>query len=311
MKFGFCLPHDGELSKPEKLTELSHHAERLDFERLIEPSDHLVMPNKIDAIYPYSPSGDYADTREDLDQLTTLAFVAAKTEKIRLMTGISVIPYRSPFSLANSFATLDHLSNGRLDIGAGVGWMKQEFDLLHVPYDQRGEIMDEYLKILKVIWSENNPRFSGKYFQFSDVHFSPKVVQKPHPPIWVGGESPRAIRRAATLGDGWLPIDVNTRFPLLTTSQMADSIARLRNEMEKAGRRPDEVRIGYLSQSFEMNENPVETRLLAGKPQKIVSDIEKLAALGISFIGLNFLREDLEKSTDYAERFAEEVMKDL
>ena len=192
MRFGYCLPHDGELSKPDNLAELARHAESLGFDTLVEPSDHIVMPNKIKTTYPYSTSGEYTDTTEDLDQATTLSFVAAKTEKIRLMTGIAVIPYRNPLALANSLATLDYLSKGRLDVGAGVGWMKEEFDLLHVPYESRGEIMDEYLRILKVIWSSGKiPHFSGKYFQFSDVHFSPKVVQRPHPPIWIGGESPR------------------------------------------------------------------------------------------------------------------------
>src|SRR5579871_1250633 len=125
MRFGFCLPHDGELSKPENLTELAQFAERLGFDTLVEPSDHIVMPNKIRTTYPYSTSGEYTDTTEDLDQATALSFVAAKTEKIRLMTGIAVIPYRNPLGVANALATVDYLSDGRLDIGAGVGWMKE------------------------------------------------------------------------------------------------------------------------------------------------------------------------------------------
>src|ERR1700731_3480859 len=157
LKFGFCLPHDGELSTPDNLAELARHAERLGFDTLVEPSDHIVMPDKIKTTYPYSASGEYTDTTEDLDQATTLSFVAAKTDKIRLMTGIAVIPYRNPLALANSLATVDYLSGGRLDVGAGLGWMKQEFDLLRVPYEERGEIMDEYLRILKVIWSEKSP----------------------------------------------------------------------------------------------------------------------------------------------------------
>jgi len=290
------------------MTELSQHAERLGFDTLVEPSDHLVMPDNIATTYPYSISGDYTDTREDLDQLTTLSFVGAKTEKIRLMTGISVIPYRSPLALANSFATVDYLSNGRLDIGAGVGWMKEEFDLLRIPYEERGEIMDESIKILKAIWSEKNPVFSGRYYQFKDVHFSPKVVQKPYPPIWIGGESPRAIRRAAELGDGWFPIDSNEKFPLTSIEQLSDSIARLRNQVKKAGRKLDDVKIGYLPQNLELNEHPSSIGLFSGDSRRIVANVKELEELGVSFVAISLLRDSLEKTKDYTQKFATEVM---
>jgi probable F420-dependent oxidoreductase len=311
LKFGYCLPHDGELSRPDNMIELATHAEKLGFDTLVEPSDHIVMPNKINTTYPYSTSGEYTDTTEDLDQSTTLSFVAARTEKIRLMTGIAVIPYRNPLAMANTFATVDYLSKGRLDVGAGVGWMKDEFDLLRVPFDQRGEIMDESLRIFKVIWSEKNPSFSGKYFQFSNVHFSPKVVQKPHPPIWVGGESPRAIRRVAELGNGWLPIDSNPTFPLSNSSEMAEAIARLKQQIRKAGRNPDDVRIGYLPQNFELNDLQDSKKLFVGNSRKIIADIKEFENLGVSFLALGFLRENLEKTKAYSEKFAREVLSKL
>jgi probable F420-dependent oxidoreductase len=309
LRFGFCLPHDGELSKPDNLAELSRHAERVGFDTLVEPSDHIVMPNKIKTTYPYSTSGEYTDTTEDLDQATTLSFVAAKTEKIRLMTGIAVIPYRNPLVFSNSLATIDYLSKGRLEIGAGVGWMKEEFDLLHVPYDQRGEIMDEYLRILQIIWSEKVPHFSGKYFQFSDVHFSPKVVQQPHPPIWIGGESPRALRRAAELGNGWFPIDCNPRFPLSEVGQMRDAITKLRRKILKAGRQTGDVRIGYQASNFEMTDDFArKSKTFVGPPQKIASDIREFESLGVSFLAFSFLRDTVEKTKAYSERFANEVL---
>jgi probable F420-dependent oxidoreductase len=308
LKFGFCLPHDGELSKPENLTELSRHAEKLGFDSLVEPSDHLIMPNKIRTTYPYSTSGEYTDTTDDLDQSTTLSFVAAKTEKIRLMTGIAVIPYRNPIAMANTFATIDYLSNGRLDVGAGVGWMKEEFGLLKVPYEERGAIMDENLRIFKVIWSKDKPSFSGKYFQFDDVHFSPKVVQKPHPPLWIGGESPPAIRRAATLGDGWVPIDCNPTFPLNSVPLFEKSIDKLKEEIKKAGRKIEEVKIGYIPQNFELNENTRNSGLLIGSAKKISSDISELEKIGVGFIAISFLRENLESTMNYTERFAREII---
>jgi len=309
MKFGFCLPHDGELSQPGNLTELGQHAEKLGFHTLIEPSDHLVMPRQIATTYPYSTSGDYTDSRSDLDQATTLSFVAARTNKIRLMTGIAVIPYRSPISWANTLATVDYLSGGRLDIGAGVGWMKEEFDILRVPFAQRGEIMDEYLGVMKKIWTEANPTFKGKYFQFSDASFSPTVLQKPHPPIWIGGESTRAIRRAAELGDGWFPIDGNPKFPLSRAHQLEEGILRLKAQVEKAGRKADDVKVGFLSQSFQMSNESAEGReLLVGDPGKIVADIEKMEKLGVSFIGLSFLGDTVESTKKYSEEFVREIL---
>ena len=311
MRFGFCLPHDGELSLPQNLKELARFAERLGFDTLVEPSDHLVMPDRIKTTYPYSTSGEYTDTTEDLDQATTLAFVSAHTDRIRLMTGICVVPYRNPMALANTFATIDHLSGGRLDFGAGTGWMKDEFDLLNVSYDERGTIMDESLRILKIIWSEKKPSFSGKYYHFQDVHFSPKVIQKPHPPIWVGGESPRAIRRAAELGNGWFPIDCNPTFPLMTLEQVKSGIARFHRQVEKAGRGPADLKVGYIAQNFEINDNTSDSRIFAGAPRKILDTIREMEHLSVSFIAISLLRENLEATKKYTERFASEVMRKL
>src|SRR5438128_557870 len=145
MRFGFCLPHSGKLASPENLTTLANHAEKLGFDTLVESSDHIVVPEKIDAVYPYSTTGKYTDSKEDLEQYTTLAYVAAKTYEIRLMTGVTVVPYRNPLVAAKMLATVDFLSNGRLTVGVGVGWMEEEFDILKVPYNQRGDIADEYI----------------------------------------------------------------------------------------------------------------------------------------------------------------------
>ncbi|HYB03722.1 MAG TPA: LLM class flavin-dependent oxidoreductase, partial [Nitrososphaerales archaeon] len=179
----------------------------------------------------------------------------------------------------------------------------------NVPYEERGEIMDENLRIMKNIWSEKNPSFSGKYFHFKDVHFSPKVVQKPHPPIWIGGESPRAIRRAAELGNGWFPIDCNPTFPLMTVDQMKMGIASLRAQIRKAGRKPEEVKVGYIAQNFELKDRRDDRRLFAGDSLKIIEAIQEFEKLGISFLAINFLRENTEATKKYSERFATDVMR--
>ncbi len=143
------------------------------------------------------------------DPLPALAYVAAVTKRVRLLTHILVVPYRHPIVVAKSYAILDILSKGRLVLGVGVGHMRGEFEVLGVPYEARGPITDEYLQVIRDCWTKKEVAFQGKYVSFPPSIVSPKPVQKPHPPIWVGGNSKRAVRRAVDLGDGWVPWSVS------------------------------------------------------------------------------------------------------
>jgi probable F420-dependent oxidoreductase len=135
--------------------------------------------------------------------MVALGYLAGQTRWVRLGTSITVVPMRNPVVTAKQIASADYLSCGRVIFGVGVGWMAEEFALLGESFRDRGRRMDEYLALMKVLWTEANPDFAGQYFQVRDCGFSPKPVQTPHVPIWVGGESPAALRRAARLGDGW------------------------------------------------------------------------------------------------------------
>ena len=202
IEFGFGIPSGGPMANPEDIATLARRGEELGF-GFLGVSDHVVMPNSIRSRYPYSPVGKYSGAGEYLEPLTLLSFVAVHTSRVRLAPSVLVLPYRGAVLTAKILASIDVLSNGRLILGCGVGWMREEFELLgSPPYDERGAVADEYLRAFKVLWTSDSPTFSGKYVNFSDLGFVPRPVQKPHPPIWVGGESPPALARASNTDIG-------------------------------------------------------------------------------------------------------------
>jgi probable F420-dependent oxidoreductase len=159
-----------------------------------------------------------------------LAFLAAATEKPRLGFSVLIVPYRNPYDVARRVATLDVLSGGRMILGVGVGWMEEEFQLLGIPFHERAQRTREYIAVMKAVWTQENPRFDGQFIKLDrDVNMLPLPLQKPHPPIWVGGETMSAMRRVVEFGDGW-------HIALLTTEQIRSLYERLRSAMDKAGR---------------------------------------------------------------------------
>jgi probable F420-dependent oxidoreductase len=204
MEFGAHIFGVGALADPVALGEVARLAEATGYHSVFL-ADHVLVPRGLASKYPYTQDGSFPfDPEKDwLDPLVALGYLAGQTQSIRLGTSIIVVPMRHPIVTAKQIATADHLSGGRVIFGAGVGWMAEEFTLLGEPFHERGRRMDEYLELMKVLWTEDNPQFEGKYFQVADCSFAPKPVQKPHVPLWVGGESPAALRRAARLGDGW------------------------------------------------------------------------------------------------------------
>src|ERR1700722_1440196 len=194
MKIGLGLASSGELAKPQNLAKFAERAEDLGFHALFM-SDHIVIPPKIESDYPYNEAG-FDEPMETLELITTLAYVAAITRKIELMTAVLVAPYRNPVLTAKMLANVDILSGGRLIVGLGVGWMEEEFRALNVPFENRGRLVDEYVKVFRELWSSDTPQFSGDFVEFENVSLLPKPSQRRGPPIWVGGESPPALRRA-------------------------------------------------------------------------------------------------------------------
>src|SRR5580700_6447095 len=238
MHFGFNLPISGPLAAPEIVARIAREGEALGYDYLTI-TDHVVLPDTAEPGYPYSESGAFfsTDTFYRHEQLTTAAWLAAVTTKLRLVLAVMVVPHRPAVLAAKMLATIDVLSGGRLTVGIGAGWLKAEFDaVVTTPFAERGAVTDEYIDAFRLLWTERAPRFAGRYTRFENIAFEPKPIQKPHPPIWVGGESGPALRRAARIGDAWYPIGSNNQHLLDTLPRLTAGIARLRRTTTEAGR---------------------------------------------------------------------------
>lgn len=192
MKLGICLPHYGRSIEPSRLIQVAARAEEVGLDS-VWVTDHVVVPRDVSLIY-----------RDDmLDPLAVLPWLAGVTERIALGTSVIVAPYRSPLPVAKLLASVDVLSGGRLIVGVAVGWLEGEFEALGVPFRERGRRTDEAIELFRTVWTEEYPTISTNHHQLTDVKASPMPLQKPRPPILVGGSSEAALRRAARLGDGW------------------------------------------------------------------------------------------------------------
>src|SRR2546428_8970145 len=239
MDFGLHLPASSSDVKSEDLIRFARQAEALGF-YCITVADHIVVPKNISIPYPYTVDGKYPGTGYHLETLTTMSFLAGATQRIRFLTSVMIAPYRNPVITAKMLASLDVLSRGRVIVGLGVGWMKEEFENLKAPaYAERGRVTDEYIKAFRELWTSEHPSFDGKYYSFSNIIFLPKPVQKPTIPIWIGGHSKQAIRRAARLGDGWHPIGGVPTIPL-EPEEVRKDLQMLAEYAQTAGREPEQ-----------------------------------------------------------------------
>ena len=247
MQFGFGAPVSGPLSMPDNLARIAVEGEAMGYD-YATISDHVVIPRDIEARYPYSDTGEFPSrARGDRhEQLAAVAFIAGKTSRLRLVTSVTVVPHRPAVLQAKMLATIDVLSNGRLTFGIGAGWMQEEFATLGVPpFPERGAVTDEYLDAFVELWTKDDPRYEGRHVKFANVWFEPKPVQKPHPPIWVGGESGPALRRTARIGDAWYPIGTNPQHRLDSMKRFQGGVDRLRRLTREAGRDPAKMGVAY------------------------------------------------------------------
>lgn len=294
MSFGCNVPVFGPLATPENMMSLARRADELGFDHLWV-SDHIVLPNQIAPRYPYDPTG-VPPFMANADQpwcepLTALSFLASCTQRIKLGTTVLVVPYREPVLTAKMVATLDYMSGGRVILGVGVGWMEEEFNILGLDtFHERGKVTDEYLRIYKELWTQEDPSFQGTYAQFSGIKFYPKPVQEPHPPIWVGGNTVPALRRAARLGDGWLPTGAE-----MDLETMAGHIQRLRDMTEQAGRPRDEVDV---AKSMPRGDASAE---------EFSAQIRSYQQIGVKHFMINMGSESRDQVLDGMEHFATEV----
>ncbi len=314
MQYGFGAPVSGSLARPENLARIAVEGEAAGYD-YATISDHVVIPRDIEARYPYSDTGEFPGrSRGDRhEQLTAVAFIAGKTSRLRLVTSVTVVPHRPAVLQAKMLATIDVLSNGRLTFGIGAGWMKEEFAALGAPpFAERGAVTDEYVTACRELWTKDDPRFEGKYVKFSDVLFEPKPVQKPHPPIWVGGESGPALRRTARLGDGWYPIGTNPQHRLDSMKRFATGVERLRRLTREAGRDPSQVALAYRitswGKSLPARADDGERRLFSGDTADIVADLRAFRDFGVGHVDFNFEGATADEMIANMRRFREDVL---
>jgi probable F420-dependent oxidoreductase len=252
MNFGFYLPTRGHTATPEALETLVAHGEALGFQSVMI-ADHVVFPTKVHSKYPYTVSGAFPGHGDALEQLTLMAFLAGITERLRLVTSVMILPYRNPVLTAKMLATVDVLSRGRVTVGVGVGWLREEFEALHTPdFDQRGAVSNEYLQILKTLWTQDPADFAGQFYQFKGLRCLPHPLQKPHPPLWIGGHSRPALRRVAKYGDGWHPVGANPAVPL-RPHELQSALEDLKRLVEAEGRDPATVTISFKAPLYDIS----------------------------------------------------------
>jgi probable F420-dependent oxidoreductase len=320
MDFGFSLPPRGPMATPENIAKLAQQGEAMGF-GILAVTDHIIFPKTIRSAYPGGVGGQYYATEESqgeyLEALALLSFLAGITSSAKLLTAVMVLPNRPPVLTAKTLATIDVLSKGRVIVGCGVGWMREEYDVLgSPPFDKRGAVCNEYIQAFRELWTQDNPTFEGTYCRFSDIEFAPKPVQKPYPPIWTGGESPGALRRAGRLADGWYPFTQDVSVPLVTPEQFAACAARVRQHAREAGRDPDSLDLAYGAGAYndqEAQKLPDGTRRpLTGSPVQIVDDIKRFADVGIRRMLLPMVVRrpgvTVQQSLERMERFATKVM---
>jgi probable F420-dependent oxidoreductase len=314
MQIGFNLPISGPLAEPAIVTRLAQAGEALGYDYLTL-TDHIVLPNLKVPGYPYSESGEFFGEGPERrhDQLTAAAFVAAQTRQIRLVLAVMVVPYRPAVLAAKMLATIDVLSGGRLTLGIGAGWLEREFAALAAPnFAARGAVTDEYIRAFRNLWTEGAPRFAGDWVEFDGISFEPKPAQKPHLPIWVGGESGPALRRAARLGDAWYPIGSNKRHLLDTLPRYRAGIERLYRYAAEAGRDAADIALAYrvkrYGEALPAKGSDGERRLFSGSTADIAADFRVLRDLGVSAVDIDFERPDAEAAIAEMRRFREVVI---
>ena len=301
MEFGCHLPMFGSMATRENVLTFARRMEALGFGSLWV-SDHVAIPYAIRSRYPYREDGEFpwAPNANWLEALTTLALVAGVTERVKLGTAVLVLPLQHPVLAAKMLASLDHLSNGRVILGAGVGWMEEEIALLGAPFSARGAWSDEAIRIMRLCWSEERASYAGRFFTFDAIGCFPQPVKR-HIPILIGGHTPRALRRVAELGDGW-----HAAFPAV--ERLEEALRLLREACEKAGRPFEEVAITLRAGVAIRKDASPDRRPMTGTPEEIVSDIRRYKALGVTTLVLESRQRDLDDMIRIHETIARDIL---
>jgi len=309
MRYGFYLPTRGPTATRDGILSLAREGERLGLHSAMI-ADHIVFPVESESIYPYTVDGKHPSVGDALETFSILGVVAGATERLRLVTSVLVLPYRNPVLTAKMVTSLDVLSGGRVTLGVGTGWLKEEFEALGSPdFARRGAVTDEWIVIFKQLWSQSPASFDGRFYRYADIRCEPFPVQKPHPPIWVGGHSPAALRRTARHGDGWHPVGGVAASPL-PPEEMRAHLETLKRLTEAEGRDFSALTISYKAALYDTGVPLPDgsRRPFSGAPHDIAEDIHVFAGLGVHELIFDFRGQSIAESVERLQRFAAEVM---
>jgi probable F420-dependent oxidoreductase len=333
MKFGLFF--NPAFTSKQSVVRLVQRAEAIGYDSILT-DDHIFRPD-----YWKRPGGDI-----EWEPFTILSYLAAKTSRIRLLLGCLVVPYRQPLAVAKAVASLDVLSDGRFILGAVPGYLPEEFSAFNLPLDERGAMTDEFLGVMKALWTQENASFSGRWYSFNNISMHPKPVQKPHPPIWSGGSSLRAVRRAIEYGDAWFPLafpvvteeyknqyqKIIKGFPIPTgataPADIRKGIAYGREHAKRLGKpyKMDVVLLtGFIQMTEEKSAAPAQmegrtaeaTREAtpksdvfrgSGTAEQLVREFKRYKAAGVDYFVVGFGGKTEQQFFGQAERFVKEVM---
>jgi probable F420-dependent oxidoreductase len=305
IEVGWSLQGRGALANRDALTTLARRAEALGYDS-IWVTDRMVIPVASTTGYPYSPTGAFPLGPDEpwLEALTAITYLATITERIRVGSSVLVIPYRNPIQTAKALASADYLSGGRVILGAGVGWWREEFAAVGVPFADRAARTLEYLQVMKAIWSQPRVAFEGRFVRIAEAG-----GVRPHParpggiPIWIGGHSDAALRRVVDVGDGWHPLGL--RPPVsLHPPELAVRVRRLHELATAAGRDPASITVAFKGP---VRFDPSARSPLTGTPDQIAGDLREYVAAGVRHFVLDFSVPTVPAMVEVLERFASDV----
>ena len=301
MKFAFALPHTLEIKammQPWEIgvtgadqTRIAKRADALGYDMIGVP-EHFIIPRAhVDLSGPHY-----------FHAAAAMGYIAGATERIRVNSSITILPLQHPVVLAKALSTIDWMSSGRITVTFGVGWLQGEFDLLGVNFHERGQMSDEYLAAMIALWTQESPQFEGKYVSFKEAAFAPKPFQKPHLPIWMGGDSDPALKRAARFATGWMPF-------LTRPEQLPARIDFIKSQPDFAGGPLD---VSYGLATARVGEGHVVTGDPKARPgmsaQEIIDRLGWFKTLGVTMSSVPIPAvQDVEAYLDYAQWVIEEI----
>lgn len=289
MKFGLRLPGAGPFAGPDEITAFAKRAEELGFHSLWM-TDHIALPVDLQTRYPYREDGKFFWPPETpyLDLVGVLTWASAATSTIQVGSSVLIAGWHEPIATAKAFATLDVLNKGRTIMGVGTGWMREQFEMLHYPFDTRGARTTEFIALMKHLWSADTIDFQGEHYQYSGFKFYPKPARRPSIPIWSGGKSDAVLRRVAAVADGWHPL-------YIAPDELEAKIKVLEGYLAEHGRTLDDI---------ELSARPVSQADLDQ------ATVQRYADLGVSLLiaDTSFEHPSIDAALDELSQLADTVM---